>query len=90
MWMLVLKNWRIFGAAAGVLAILAALWYMRHDARQDGYKACQAAQVAATAKAATVARETLDEVRHETSHMSDTAIDADLAALGILRRPEDR
>lgn len=84
------KYWRILAVLAGAVAVMASLWYIHRNIYQNGYKACQADYETAAAQAATTARDTIEEVRHETSRMDDAAIDADLHALGILRRPEDR
>lgn len=83
---------KTLGIGAAVLVGLFALAFWLHgNARYEAGKAtCKADAATTSAEAGTESARGLERVQNETAKMSPDAIDADLAALGILRADTDR
>ncbi len=76
--------------AAVTLGLFALAFWLHGAARYDAGKAdCQAQAAATAAGAATESAKGLEKAHNETLKMSPADIDADLAALGIMRADSD-
>lgn len=83
---------KALGIGAAVLVGLFALafWFYGNARYDTGVATCKADTATTTTTAATESARGLERVQNETAKMSPDAIDADLAALGILRADTDR
>lgn len=87
-----MNKYLIMILAAGVMIALGGFLIMRYGSAQfdAGYNKAQSEYNIAAAAAGNEAARNLERIDHETRQMDETAIDADLRSLGIMREPHDR